>query len=219
MMGQMDGMPAGSTATSSLRRSGHRAPGDRRCSPGVSPPCPGGQPQRRARAPQRRGLRPRLTNSGQRTGASGSPRGGAGATLPRRALARSASARRGPRLRTRHRHRHRRHRGPAGHHRPLRSFGDEAPPLEGPPVHTAGPHARPATGPDPPRGHLGAGRGWGTPSRRVPSPTFPTPALLDEIVRRRRAAGGPAEKTSGALVGLELPRRLRDAVNLFAALE
>ena len=34
------------------------------------------------------------------------------------------------------------------------------------------------------------------------------------------AAGGLAEKTFGALVGLELrPRRLRDAVNLFAALE
>ena len=39
-------------------------------------------------------------------------------------------------------------------------------------------------------------------------------------MRRRRATGGPAEKAFGALVGLELrPRRLRDAANLFAALE
>ena len=38
--------------------------------------------------------------------------------------------------------------------------------------------------------------------------------------RRRRASGGPAEKTFAALVGLELrPRRLRDAANLFSALE
>ena len=37
---------------------------------------------------------------------------------------------------------------------------------------------------------------------------------------RRRASGGPAEKTFAALVGLQLrPRRLRDAANLFAALE
>jgi putative hydrolase len=43
---------------------------------------------------------------------------------------------------------------------------------------------------------------------------------LGEAIRRRRAVGGPAEKTFGALVGLELrPRRLRDAANLFAALE
>jgi hypothetical protein len=39
-------------------------------------------------------------------------------------------------------------------------------------------------------------------------------------VRRRRATGGPAEKVFSGLVGLELrPRRLRDAANLFAAIE
>ena len=39
-------------------------------------------------------------------------------------------------------------------------------------------------------------------------------------MRRRRATGGPAERTFATLVGLELrPRRLRDAANLFAALE
>jgi Zincin-like metallopeptidase len=38
-------------------------------------------------------------------------------------------------------------------------------------------------------------------------------------VRRRRAAGGPAESTFAALVGLELrPRRLRDASALWGSL-
>ena len=46
-----------------------------------------------------------------------------------------------------------------------------------------------------------------------------TPAL-GEAVRRRRASGGPAERVFSQLVGLELrPRRLRDAANLWAALE
>ena len=49
---------------------------------------------------------------------------------------------------------------------------------------------------------------------------LPQSDALGEAVRRRRATGGPAEKAFGALVGLELrPRRLRDAANLFAALE
>jgi putative hydrolase len=49
---------------------------------------------------------------------------------------------------------------------------------------------------------------------------LPQAAALGEGVRRRRATGGPAEKAFGALVGLELrPRRLRDAANLFRALE
>jgi hypothetical protein len=43
---------------------------------------------------------------------------------------------------------------------------------------------------------------------------------LAEMFRRRRAAGGPAEQTFAALVGLELrPRRLREATVLWAALE
>jgi putative hydrolase len=42
---------------------------------------------------------------------------------------------------------------------------------------------------------------------------------LREAVRRRRAAGGPAEHTLASLVGLELrPRRLRDAATLWHAL-
>ncbi len=49
---------------------------------------------------------------------------------------------------------------------------------------------------------------------------LPQSDALGEAVRRRRATGGPAEKAFGALVGLELrPRRVRDAANLFAALE
>ncbi|MBR7743807.1 zinc-dependent metalloprotease [Phycicoccus sp. BSK3Z-2] len=49
---------------------------------------------------------------------------------------------------------------------------------------------------------------------------LPAASALGEAVRRRRATGGPAEKAFGALVGLELrPRRLRDAANLFRALE
>jgi hypothetical protein len=42
---------------------------------------------------------------------------------------------------------------------------------------------------------------------------MPTAAKLQEAVRRRRAAGGPAEETFASLVGLELrPRRLRDGL-------
>jgi putative hydrolase len=48
---------------------------------------------------------------------------------------------------------------------------------------------------------------------------MPAAAKLHELLRRRRAAGGPAEQTFGALVGLELrPRRLRDASTLWGSL-
>jgi putative hydrolase len=48
---------------------------------------------------------------------------------------------------------------------------------------------------------------------------LPNVARLGEAFRRRRAAGGPAEQTFAALVGLELrPRRLREAATLWAAL-
>jgi putative hydrolase len=46
---------------------------------------------------------------------------------------------------------------------------------------------------------------------------LPDVARLAEAFRRRRAAGGPAEQTFAALVGLELrPRRLREAAALWA---
>lgn len=48
---------------------------------------------------------------------------------------------------------------------------------------------------------------------------MPTAGKLQEAIRRRRAAGGPAEATFAALVGLELrPRRLRDASALWGSL-
>jgi putative hydrolase len=48
---------------------------------------------------------------------------------------------------------------------------------------------------------------------------MPSAGRLQEAVRRRRAAGGPAEQTFAALVGLELrPRRLRDASTLWGSL-
>ena len=47
-----------------------------------------------------------------------------------------------------------------------------------------------------------------------------TASRLQEAVRRRRAVGGPAEKTFQTLVGLEMrPRRLREAAALWAELE
>lgn len=47
---------------------------------------------------------------------------------------------------------------------------------------------------------------------------LPSVAALGEAFRRRRAAGGPAEQTFAALVGLELrPRRLREAGALWTA--
>ncbi|WP_018658133.1 zinc-dependent metalloprotease [Actinomadura flavalba] len=48
---------------------------------------------------------------------------------------------------------------------------------------------------------------------------LPEAVKLAEAVRRRRATGGPAERTFATLVGLELrPRRLREAASLWRAL-
>ena len=50
-------------------------------------------------------------------------------------------------------------------------------------------------------------------------PHLSSAIALRETLRRRRAAGGPAEQTFSALVGMELrPRRLRDAARLWASL-
>ncbi|WP_238999402.1 zinc-dependent metalloprotease, partial [Segeticoccus rhizosphaerae] len=57
-------------------------------------------------------------------------------------------------------------------------------------------------------------------TERATSRHLPHVAALGEAVRRRRASGGPAERVFSQLVGLELrPRRMRDAANLWAALE
>lgn len=51
------------------------------------------------------------------------------------------------------------------------------------------------------------------------STLMPNAVVLSEVLRRRRAAGGPTEQALRTLVGLEIrPRRVRDAVNLWAAL-
>ncbi|HEY0119586.1 MAG TPA: zinc-dependent metalloprotease [Cellulomonas sp.] len=48
---------------------------------------------------------------------------------------------------------------------------------------------------------------------------LPHAVALREMMRRRRAAGGPAEQMLATLVGLQLrPRRLRDAATLWAAI-
>ncbi|HLS72907.1 MAG TPA: zinc-dependent metalloprotease [Actinomycetaceae bacterium] len=52
------------------------------------------------------------------------------------------------------------------------------------------------------------------------APHLPHAVPLREMLRRRRAAGGPAEHTFASLVGLELrPRRLREAAALWAHVE
>lgn len=55
---------------------------------------------------------------------------------------------------------------------------------------------------------------------KVASERLPGEVALGEMMRRRRAAGGPAEQTFATLVGLELrPRRLREAAKLWAEVE
>lgn len=54
-------------------------------------------------------------------------------------------------------------------------------------------------------------------SAAAAAPHLPHTVALREMMRRRRAAGGPAEDTFATLVGLELrPRRSRDAARLWA---
>lgn len=54
---------------------------------------------------------------------------------------------------------------------------------------------------------------------RAAAPHLPHIGQLREMMRRRRASGGPAEDVFASLLGLELrPRRLRDASSLWAAL-
>jgi putative hydrolase len=54
---------------------------------------------------------------------------------------------------------------------------------------------------------------------RAAAPHLPHIGQLREMMRRRRASGGPAEDVFASLLGLELrPRRLRDASSLWATL-
>lgn len=63
--------------------------------------------------------------------------------------------------------------------------------------------------------------GWvDTVSAAAGATTLPSFGALQETMRRRRASGGPAERTFASLVGLELrPRRLREAATLWQTLE
>jgi putative hydrolase len=57
-------------------------------------------------------------------------------------------------------------------------------------------------------------------ANRACEPHLPHVGALSESVRRRRAAGGPAERLFSSLVGLELrPRRLREAATVWQSLE
>jgi putative hydrolase len=62
--------------------------------------------------------------------------------------------------------------------------------------------------------------GWvDTVTAAAASAQLPSYAALQETMRRRRATGGPAERTFATLVGLELrPRRLREAATLWQGL-
>jgi putative hydrolase len=62
--------------------------------------------------------------------------------------------------------------------------------------------------------------GWvDTVTAAAASAQLPSFGALQETMRRRRASGGPAERTFATLVGLELrPRRLREAATLWQAL-
>ena len=69
-------------------------------------------------------------------------------------------------------------------------------------------------------GHRTAVEGWvDAVVTAAAADRLPNIAKLQEALRRRRAAGGPAEKTFATLVGWELrPRRLREAAARWAAL-
>ena len=150
-------------------------------------------------------------------------RGRPPAALRRRAVAARPPDRRGHRLRPGHRDQHRRHPGDDGgaaaRRRPEQPRGD------------AGADGRWALRhPPPPRSRTPLSSGSRSPSRwsragstrwsaRPPPSGCRRPRKLQEAVRRRRAAGGPAEETFASLVGLELrPRRLRDASTLWGSL-
>jgi putative hydrolase len=61
--------------------------------------------------------------------------------------------------------------------------------------------------------------GWVDTVTAAAGAALPSFAALQETMRRRRATGGPAERTFATLVGLELrPRRLREAAALWLAL-
>ena len=62
--------------------------------------------------------------------------------------------------------------------------------------------------------------GWVSRVTVASTANIPSAAALTEMMARRRAEGGPAERTFGSLVGLELrPRRLREAATFWGYVE
>lgn len=62
--------------------------------------------------------------------------------------------------------------------------------------------------------------GWVTRVTVASTANIPSAAALTEMMSRRRAEGGPAERTFGSLVGLELrPRRMREATAFWEHME
>lgn len=62
--------------------------------------------------------------------------------------------------------------------------------------------------------------GWVTRVTVASTGNIPSAAALTEMMSRRRAEGGPAERTFGSLVGLELrPRRMREAAAFWEYVE
>ena len=62
--------------------------------------------------------------------------------------------------------------------------------------------------------------GWVTRVTVASTANIPSAAALTEMMSRRRAEGGPAERTFGSLVGLELrPRRMREATAVWEHME
>ena len=85
----------------------------------------------------------------------------------------------------------------------------------------AGGHARPEGRADPAGDRAGAGGGLGRDGgqRGRDRERLTHADALAEAIRRRRATGGPAERTFATLVGLELrPRRLREATAIWQGL-
>ena len=170
----------------------------------------------RGRRPLRRGSR-RPARGGPAVPRG--PRGGAPPAVRPRPVAARPPARRGPRVRRGDHGRHLAVRGARSQPRPERPRVDAAGDRRGPVrSRPSRPPSRPRWPGSRPRSR--SSRAGSTPSRpRRQGATCRASPALQETTRRRRATGGPAERTFASLVGLELrPRRLREAATLWQTL-
>ena len=150
----------------------------------------------------------------------GPARGRPPAAVRARPVAARAPARRGRAVRQRY---HGRHGAAAGghagrrHHQPrgaARGAGGRGPVPAG-----GHPRAEGRAGPAGDRAGAGRGVGGDRGQRRGRASRLIHADALAEAIRRRRATGGPAERTFATLVGLELrPRRLREAAAIWQGL-